>query len=74
MGLARGALDCSCLAGAMWCSRGAMAPLASKKPHNTDKISDTLHFLLPCPVFGTTLGVAALMFKVIDNALIREID
>ena len=56
------------------CSRGAIAPLASKKPLDTDKISDTLCFLLPCPVLGTALCVAALVFKVIDDALIREID
>ena len=32
IGLAKGALDCSFLAGADMCSSGAMAPLASKKP------------------------------------------
>ena len=48
--------------------------LLRRSRHNTDKISVTLCFLLPRPVLGTALSVAALVFKVIDDALIREID
>lgn len=36
--------------------------------------NNSLRFLLPRPVLGTALSVATLVFKVIDDALIREID
>jgi len=38
------------------------------------KNNSALRFILPCPILGTALGVAALVFKVIDGTLIREVN